>query len=173
MNDLIILAMLLDGPKHGYRLKQEARTIFGKGELHNNLVYPLLHRFTSQGWVTKKSAPGERGQVRQQYALTTLGRQVLLEKIRDFTEPDARSAEAFRTRVGFFAMLAEEDRERILGLREEFLRERDERLGRLQKTMSLGAYGAEVVGFTREQLAAERAWIGRLRRVSSKQERRS
>jgi DNA-binding PadR family transcriptional regulator len=157
--------MLADGPKHGYRLKQDAAIILGQGELHNNLVYPLLRRFTANKWVTKERVPGERGQTRQQYAITALGRKALLERIRDFGEQDVRSADAFRARVGFFEMLTADERELILHVREEFLRPRDERLARLQESMNLGTYGAEVVSFMREQIASELAWIERLRRL--------
>jgi len=172
MTDLIILAMLLDGPKHGYRLKQDAGTISGQGELHNNLVYPLLRRFTANGWVTKKTVPGERGQNRQQYSLTALGRRTLLERLSAFTEQDARSWDDFHARVGFFSLLPADVCEQILSLRQAFLHTRDERFAGLQKTMDLGVYGAEVVGFMREQIEAELAWIRRLRRLNSQEERK-
>ena len=74
MTDLILLATLLDGPKHGYQLKKQAGLIFGQGAIHNNLVYPLMRRFTNEGWVSKKTMPGERGQNKQQYAITAAGR---------------------------------------------------------------------------------------------------
>ena len=168
MTDLIILAMLLEGPQHGYRLKRDAGALFGQAVLHNNLVYPLLRRFTAEGWVTKQTVPGERGQNRQQYAITPLGRRTLLERLSSFAEQDARSEENFRGRVGFFELLPGEARERILGLREDFLTGRDERFAALQKNMELGAYGGEVVIFMRAQIKVELAWIGRLRRLSSK-----
>ena len=117
MTDLIVLALLLDGPRHGYRIKQDAGIILGSGELHNNLVYPLLRRFTNQKWVTKKTVPGERGQRRLQYSITTLGREVLLEQLRNFSETDAHSPEAFRARVGFFDLLGLAERETILAAR--------------------------------------------------------
>lgn len=44
MNDLLILAALLEGPKHGYALKKHAGLISGQTDMHNNLVYPLLRR---------------------------------------------------------------------------------------------------------------------------------
>jgi hypothetical protein len=40
MNDLIILATLPQGPKHGYQLKRQAGFIFGDTALHNNFIYP-------------------------------------------------------------------------------------------------------------------------------------
>ena len=165
MTDLIILAMLLDGPRHGYRLKRDAGMVMGQEDLHNNLIYPLLRTFTTKGWVTKKTVPGERGQKRQQYAITTLGQRTLLERLRDFSEQDARSAEAFRARVGFFELLPAGDRERILALREEALRSRDTKLDRLRQAMNLETYGNEVVAFLRDQIAAELSWIRRLRRM--------
>jgi DNA-binding PadR family transcriptional regulator len=162
--------MLLAGPQHGYRLKQQAGVVFGQGALHNNLVYPLLRRFMANKWVTKKTVPGERGQRRQQYAITPLGRQTLMDRLRDFCEQHARSEDEFRVRVGFFAMLAAEDRERILQLREGALRSRDHILSNLQKEMELNHYAGEVVYFLREQTSIELGWIKRLRQLNSKPE---
>jgi DNA-binding PadR family transcriptional regulator len=170
MTDLIILGMLLTGPQHGYRLKQQAGMVFGQGALHNNLVYPLLRRFMANKWVTKKTVPGERGQNRQQYAITPLGRQTLMERLRDFSEQDAHSEDAFRLRVGFFQMLPAGDRERILELRERALHARDQVLSNLRNAMNLGIYAGEVVGFLREQTESELAWIAHLRRLDSKHE---
>jgi DNA-binding PadR family transcriptional regulator len=168
MTDLIILGMLLAGPQHGYRLKQQAGMMFGQGELHNNLVYPLLRRFVANKWVTKRTVPGERGQNRQQYAITTTGRQALIDRLRSFSEQDARSEDEFRVRVGFFEMLSGEDREKILELREGRLRFRDEILTNLQKAMNLGVYGSEVVAYLREQTEMELGWITRLRQLDLK-----
>ena len=80
MNDLLILALMLAGPKYGYQLKREAGWMIGQDALHNNLVYPMLRRFLDEGWVSKKAVPGERGQTRQQYALTAEGRRILIDR---------------------------------------------------------------------------------------------
>ena len=74
MNDLIFLSLLLPGPLHGYALKRQGGIISGQAELHNNLVYPLLRRFVVRGWVTRRKTAGERGQTRQVYSLTEIGR---------------------------------------------------------------------------------------------------
>jgi DNA-binding PadR family transcriptional regulator len=168
MTDLILLGMLLSEPQHGYRLKQQAGMIFGQGALHNNLVYPLLRRFVANKWVTKKTVPGERGQNRQQYAITASGRQALMDRLRSFSEQDALSEDAFRVRIGFFGMLPGDDRERILELREGAIRSRNQILHNLQKAMDLDVYGAEVVAFLREQTEGELAWIARLRELDAK-----
>jgi DNA-binding PadR family transcriptional regulator len=165
MIDLIILANLADGPRHGYALKKQAGMAFAHSELHNNLVYPLLRRFTSQGWVTKKSAPGERGQTRQQYALTPAGRRALLERLSTFDEKEAQSTEELLVRIGLFELLGPAERQRILDAREQVLARREEHFTQLQQ-MELGLYGGEVVGFLRQRVKDELAWLRRLRRLA-------
>ena len=167
MNDLIILATLLDGPKHGYQLKREAGFILGQGAMHNNLVYPLLRRFTTEGWVSKKTVPGERGQTRLQYAITALGRRELVARLSEFGESDASSFAGFITRVGMFEVLEAPVRERILKQREGYLHDREERLAKLRQSMDMGIYGEEVVRYLIEQIHSELGWIRRVHRRGS------
>jgi len=167
MNDLIVLATLLDGPKHGYQLKREAGFIFGQGVMHNNLIYPLLRRFTSEGWVTKKTAPGQRGQTRQQYAITALGRRELVTRLGEFGEADASSFPAFITRVGMFEVLEEPARASILKQRESYLQVREQRLMAMRQGIDLGTYGGEVVRYLSEQIHSELVWIRRLHRLGA------
>jgi DNA-binding PadR family transcriptional regulator len=167
MNDLIVFAMLLDGPKHGYQLKREAGFILGQGAMHNNLIYPLLRRFTAEGWVSKKTMPGERGQTRQQYAITALGRRVLVTRLSEFGESDASSLPAFITRVGMFEVLEEPVRTRILKQRESYLQLREKKLTALPQSIDLGMYGGEVARYLVEQIHCELAWIRRLHRLAA------
>jgi DNA-binding PadR family transcriptional regulator len=161
MIDLIILANLLDGPKHGYALKKSAGMVFAHSDLHNNLVYPLLRRFTAQGWVSRKSAPGERGQTRQQYALTPAGRRVLLQRLQAFGEKEAHSSEEFLLRVGLFELLPPAAREHILEARRQVLAAREEHFAKLLR-MELGIYGAQVVEFLQRGVKHELTWLRRL-----------
>src|SRR5271170_2829309 len=165
MNDLIILATLLDGPKHGYQLKRESGFILGHSAMHNNLVYPMLRRFTTEGWVTKKPVPGERGQTRLQYAITALGRRELVARLGEFGEEDASSFAGFITRAGMFEVLEAPVRGRILKQRESYLRDREEKLVALRKNMDLGTYGGEVVRYLIAQIHSELGWIRHLRRI--------
>lgn len=173
MTDLIILLMLLDGPKHGYQLKHEAGMVFGKRVLHNNLIYPLLRRFLKDGWVIKKEVSGERGQTRLQYSLTAQGRRALLERVSQFTEADAASDIEFRSRVGLFGLLQPEVRENILTRREGYLDGLDQHLATVEKNMKVGKYGAETIGQLRDHIALDRKWILHLRRLSKSDQRRS
>jgi DNA-binding PadR family transcriptional regulator len=169
MNDLIVLGLLFDGPKHGYQLKREAGFLLGGGDMHNNLVYPLLRRFTMESWVTKKTVPGQRGQTRQQYALTARGRRELIRQLAEYSDEDARSDQAFHTRVGMFGLVEPDARTQILGKREAYLRAREGRLITLKTNLEVGTYGAEVIGFLGQQIRSEIAWIERLRRMRRRQ----
>jgi DNA-binding PadR family transcriptional regulator len=164
MNDLMLLAILAGGPKHGYALKKQAGMALGQPDMHNNLVYPLLRRFVAHKWVTQRKTAGERGQTRQVYSLTAPGRAALVDRLRQFD--DASSAEAFRLRVGLFEILDPFAREQILTAREKYLQGREQRFVALETGMDLGRYGGEVTRFMGEQIRTEQAWIARLRRMN-------
>jgi DNA-binding PadR family transcriptional regulator len=166
MTDLIILSTLLPGPKHGYQLKHEAGLILGQTALHNNLVYPLLRRFTEAGWVTRKTVPGERGQERHRYALTALGRKTLIQKLSEYSESDARSAEGFQTRVGLFQLLEPAVRECVLTGRAAHLQKKEEHLARIEERFKLDSFARETVQFLRDQAKTELNWIQHLRKIS-------
>lgn len=165
MTDLMILAMLLPGPKHGYQLKREAGIILGHDVLHNNLVYPLLRRFMNNKWVSRKTVSGQRGQTRNQYSLTALGHKELLARLSSFSEQDARSADAFRLRVGMFWLLSPEVRGRIMEAREKALRARTAAIKNIQGSFSLDRYAGEVTNHVRAEAESELDWIAHLRRL--------
>lgn len=171
MNDLLLLATLLNGPAHGYALKKRVGQITGQSDMHNNLVYPLLKRFVAAGWVSRKTVPGQRGQTRERYALTSKGREELVRRLEEFTPKDAANPEAFQLRVGLFRFLNAAAREHILEQRETWLTKRAERLGNLAERMELGEWGAKVVTFLRKQVEAERKWTSELRKAVEEQER--
>ena len=163
MNDLLLLSMMLDGPKYGYQLKREAGWIMGQA-LHNNLVYPSLRRFLEEGWVRRKAVPGQRGQTRQQYALSPEGKLHLSTQLNEFSQADAASEAAFNLRVGLFPVLRPETRENILSLREQWLRDRHQKLTGLRAKMDLGQFGGDIVRHMRKQIKMELDWVQLLRR---------
>lgn len=164
MNDLLLLATLLAGPQHGYALKKQVGLLSGRGELHNNLVYPLLRRFVQNGWVGKREASGQRGQTREVYALTTKGKRELLRRLGTFNEKEAASQSEFCLRVGLFMVLDDAARQQILRERDRWLAAREEKLAKLQAAVDVGDWGGEVVQFLRDQTRDESEWIVRLQR---------
>src|SRR5215470_485534 len=121
MNDLIILVLLLEGPKHGYRLKQEAAMFGAKQQLHNNTIYPLLNRLLTEGLISQREGEGERGQTRLLYEVTEEGRAHMRKRLSEFSETEAENEGAFRLRVGLFDLLDVATRRRVLELRDACL----------------------------------------------------
>lgn len=169
MTDLIILATLLSGPRHGYHIKRQAGIILGQELLHNNLVYPLLRRFVANRWVKRKTAPGERGQTRNLYAMTVLGKKELIARLSQFSEQEARAQDAFRLRVGLFQLLEPETRNRILDLREQVLQGRLEKLKGIIANFEMDRFAAEVTSRASAEAKGELEWVQHLRRVAKKE----
>lgn len=169
MTDLIILATLLPGPRHGYHIKRQAGMILGQELLHNNLVYPLLRRFVANKWVTRKTAPGERGQTRNLYAMTALGKKELITRLSQFGEQEAGAKHAFRLRVGMFHLLKPKVRMQILDTREQFLRRRIERVKGIVANFAMDRFAAEVTSRSSTEAKGELEWIQHLRKISSKE----
>ncbi|MEQ9398973.1 MAG: helix-turn-helix transcriptional regulator [Longimicrobiales bacterium] len=84
---LQILLALLEGPLHGYGIKQqvEARTD-GRVRLGSGTLYEAVHRLVEQGSIEEVPAPPDEpssgGPPRRFYALTPEGRRTLAEEIR-------------------------------------------------------------------------------------------
>lgn len=172
MIDLLLMANLLPGPKHGYQLKKEARVILGEKELHNNIVYPLLHRLEKEKWISSRVVPGSRGQTRREYALTRTGRKELLRRAASPTDKEIESSPAFLFRVGLFPTLTPEQRLHILSVREKVLQAKEQQIARMRRELDLGAYGGEVVNFFQRRTRLELAWIRHLRRLAHNRARR-
>ncbi len=134
----------------------------GTGHLHNNTIYPLLKKYVAAGWLTQRASPGERGQTRLLYELTPAGRATLVEKLADFSAPDAASDQAFRLRVGLFDCVAPADRERIVRLRDAYLSSRLDQIAVIAKSPALQGWGRYTVSFVIDQAELERRWLAEL-----------
>jgi PadR family transcriptional regulator PadR len=72
------LAVLREGPKHGYALASALRDLLGAAAPEGTL-YPLLNGFERDGLTRAEWAIQEAGPARKTYALTDKGRAVLRE----------------------------------------------------------------------------------------------
>ncbi len=85
--EAMVLASLVDGPKHGYAIVKAVRTrsddVFRLGEAQ---LYPVLHRMEESGWVTGVWEPVEGKPARKVYQLTDPGSKVLDQKRREWQE---------------------------------------------------------------------------------------
>jgi PadR family transcriptional regulator, regulatory protein PadR len=78
--ELVVLAALRDGPRHGYAIIKDLRDRSG-GELDilEGTLYPALHRLEQAGLVKSRWATAA-GRKRRVYALTTRGTNALAEQ---------------------------------------------------------------------------------------------
>lgn len=78
--DLLVLAVLADGPRHGYavieRLRQQSGDAF---DLPEGTVYPVLHRLEGGGLLASDWSE-EAGRRRRTYRLTDQGRAALAKE---------------------------------------------------------------------------------------------
>lgn len=95
--ELLILALLEDGPAHGYALgKRIERESGGVLEFHVASLYPLLYRLEERSWIHGRWREKAGTRRRRYYELTGEGREALARHRRSWR----RFAEAVEALVG-------------------------------------------------------------------------
>lgn len=82
-----LLALLKEGPAHGYALLKSLEEAFGEGAIAKARVYQILRRLEDDGLIAAKEGPGNR----KEYGLTETG--------------EAQLAQAGAQRPAFFNLL--------------------------------------------------------------------
>ncbi len=121
-SEILILAMLRQGPRHGYEIKKEIdRALGGMVTLNNKTLYLALKHFEEIGAVTRQVIPQEGKPNRHLYELSERGIELLQASLRDFPASQASNDAEFFTRVAFFDYLEVPEREAILTSRQAYL----------------------------------------------------
>jgi len=121
-SEILILAMLRQGPQHGYEIKKDIdRALGGIVTLNNKTLYLALKHFEEIGAVTRQVIPQEGKPNRHLYELTERGIELLQASLRDFPASQASNDAEFFTRVAFFDYLEVPEREAILTSRQSYL----------------------------------------------------
>src|SRR6266702_4523591 len=95
-SEILILAMLRPGPRHGYDIKKDVeRALAGTVSLNNKTLYLALKRFEEIGAVTRQVLPQEGKPNRHLYQLTERGIELLQAYLRDFPASQAASEAEF------------------------------------------------------------------------------
>jgi DNA-binding PadR family transcriptional regulator len=116
-SEILILAMLRSGPRHGYEIKKEVdHALGGTVTLNNKTLYVNLKHFEEMGAVIQEGKPN-----RHLYQLTDRGTELLQAYLRDFPAAQAGNDAEFLTRVAFFDELEVAERMAILQRRLTFL----------------------------------------------------
>ena len=95
--DLLLLAVLSDGPKHGYAVIEDLKTRSGDAfDLPEGTVYPALHRLERSGYLESEWSVGN-GRRRRNYNLTRKGRKAAGEQRRSWDEFSAAMSGVLRS----------------------------------------------------------------------------
>jgi len=121
-SEILVLAMLRQGPRHGYEIKKDIdRALGGMVTLNNKTLYLALKHFEVIGAVTRQVIPQEGKPNRHLYELTERGIELLQAFLQDFPASQAANDAEFFTRVAFFDYLEVPEREAILTSRLAYL----------------------------------------------------
>ena len=169
-SEILILAMLRQGRRHGYEIKKDIdRALGGMVVLNNKTLYLALKHFEESGAVTRQVIPQEGRPNRHLYELTERGSELLHAYLRDFPAGLASNDAEFFTRVAFFDVLEGQEREAILATRLAFLQGCLSYLQQMQQlaggeecapSMGISLSPAErVLAFHARRIHDEYAWI--------------
>jgi DNA-binding PadR family transcriptional regulator len=89
-----LLGLLERGPRHGYRLRQDAKRYSWIYPMTHASIYPALHDLEEKGFVSHHSEV-HNGRGRKVYAITEAGRR----ELRKWLASPTRSAPSFRDQV--------------------------------------------------------------------------
>jgi transcriptional regulator len=85
--ELLVLAQLEDGPRHGYEIAQQIGVRSrGAVSFHVASLYPVLYRLERRGLIAGRWVEKAGQRRRRYYALTAAGRRVLAEQRRTWSE---------------------------------------------------------------------------------------
>lgn len=162
-SEIVILAMLLQQPRHGYEIKKSVEQALGGAvSINNKMLYPLLKRFEEVRAVERHVVQQEGKPDRHLYQLTAHGVELLQSYLRDFPPVLAGNQAEFSTRVAFFDLLEPEERQEILKKRQAHVQEDLDHLYKLQAMADKGnasSHAQRVLAFTIQQDRNEYQWL--------------
>jgi len=183
--DILILALLEKGPRHGYEIKKKAQEILvSELALNNNLLYPALRRLEAEGDIVPEGAAPSAavtstavtsaGPSRKTFRISAKGRERLTGLISDFGEETAGNKNEFLVRLAFFDLIGAAERTGIVEARLRAIEGKKKRIQSLQAeriTSSSSRWMKKIVGRRLEDLDADLAWTGGLLKTRAAREK--
>lgn len=161
--DILILSQLMHEQKHGYEIRKGAEKILGYiYKINNNSLYPVLRQFEEMGAIEKHIEVQEGKPNRHVYHITPLGKEILIDLIKDYTPEIASNDYEFYTRVGLFDLIDGQSRRTILKTRQTALTQIHSHLDQIGQRDSLQTqhfFAAQVIDMMKRQRQLEAAWI--------------
>ncbi|MFF1678173.1 PadR family transcriptional regulator [Streptomyces sp. NPDC058256] len=159
--DILLLAELARGPRHGYELRREVDAATGH-TLSNNSLYPRLRQFVDGEAVLRSSEEQEAKPPRHVYSITDVGREVLHDMLAELPEEGADQSREFHARLVNFAWLSPEERLRVLDARDRVLAHNQARVAALASART-EQWSRLALDHGIERIDAERNWLAGLR----------
>ena len=106
MLTLAILGFLYEEPLHGYELKARISALTGHVKpVSDGALYPAINRLEKGGLLERRLEAGTGAAQRQVLTLTEDGREALLERLREPSEPDITDRNRYFTVLAFLRHL--------------------------------------------------------------------
>lgn len=87
LNEVLILASLQPGPKHGYQIAVDIEELSdGYFSFTHGTLYPLLHQLEKEGLINGEWETGGSRRRRKNYVITAAGRGCLRERVAGWWE---------------------------------------------------------------------------------------
>ncbi|WP_313640023.1 PadR family transcriptional regulator [Paenibacillus sp.] len=157
--EVLILAQLMKGSKHGYEIKKNIIFVMGNDKIvNNNSLYPKLKLFEKRGWVIKKTEMQERRPNRYVYSITVEGEERFHICLNEFSLETIRIDNEWSIRLAYYELLDLEARRRLLDYRETYMKEKLEHLQQLSLVIGNGEdldYSEELYFYTRSMVMRE------------------
>jgi len=159
--DILLLAELARGPRHGYELRREVEAATGHA-LSNNSLYPRLRQFVDGGAVLRGAEEQEAKPPRHIYSITDVGRELLHDMLADLPEGAADYSREFNARLVNFAWLSPEEQLHVLDVHDGVLvRKRD---GVAALASARTEYWSRLaLDHGIDRIDAERTWLAQVR----------
>ena len=159
--DILLLAELARGPRHGYELRREVEAATGHA-LSNNSLYPRLRQFVDGGSVLRDSQEQEAKPPRHVYSITDVGREVLHDMLAELPEGGGDQSREFHARLVNFAWLSPEEQLRVLDARDGVLARNRDRVAALT-SVRVERWSRLALDHGIARIDAERGWLAGLR----------
>ncbi|MGW3650304.1 PadR family transcriptional regulator [Streptomyces sp. NPDC000878] len=159
--DILLLAELARGPRHGYELRREVEAATGH-TLSNNSLYPRLRQFVDGGAVLRSSEEQEAKPPRHVYSITDVGREVLHDMLAELPEGGADQSREFHARLVNFAWLSPGEQLRVLKARDGVLAVNRDRVAVLASVRT-ERWSRLALDHGIARIDAERSWLAGLR----------
>lgn len=158
MIELMVLGFLVDGPLHGYELRQRMERLHGYArKISDGTLYPALTRLVAAGHLDRHAEDGSAGASRQTLTLTPSGRDQLESRLREANGHDITDGDRFFVVLAFLSYLpTRSERDAVLRRRLDFL---SSPRPFFDDAAAPDPYRAGMLTLARTYNHAQRAWI--------------